>query len=202
MPTLYGTPLSHYARKVRILLDLYKIDYEFCNIGEVSSASLDMFADNPLMKVPTYVDGKSWVIDSDHIAQYIVKKHDPTDRLRVFTEDISILNARAVLNGIMQEEVKLILAHRSGVPTEQYVFFDKSRKAIEQGLQWLESRAQIFNQANPTYLDFHLVCMWEHLACYKFSALNYKNLRQISEALGENIDIHKTSPYHIKPKLS
>lgn len=200
MISLFASPLSHYARKDRILLDLYGIDYEFKSVGEVGGTSLEAFAQNPLMKVPTLVDGPTWIVDSDHIARYLVRKYDPKDRYRVLDEDIAVLNARAILNGIMQEEVKLILAHRSGVPTEQYAFFDKARKAIDQGLQWLEDRADLFNAEKPAYLDFHLVCLWEHLACYKFSELEYPKLRPVAETVGEVPAIHRSSPYHIKPR--
>lgn len=123
---LYFTPRSHFARKVRILLELYAIDYEQVDIGNVADSDKKNFNDNPLMKVPVLLDGEQSIIDSDNIAQYIVKKYDKSDRYEVFTESIFDLNARAILNGIMSEEVKVILAERTYVPIEQYPFFDKA----------------------------------------------------------------------------
>ncbi len=106
------------------------------------------------MKVPVLVDGNQWLIESDHIARYIVGKFDPLDRYRVNTRDIQHLNARAVLNGIMSEEVKVILSRRTGVPTEQYRFYDDALEAIQNGLDWLDASAAIFDADRPGYLEF------------------------------------------------
>lgn len=44
---LYGTPLSHFARKVRILLDLYQVPYDFVDVGNVAEGDQTTFAGNP-----------------------------------------------------------------------------------------------------------------------------------------------------------
>lgn len=202
MIVLYATPLSHFSRKVRLLLDSFQLPYQFVDIGNVAQSDRQVFGNNPLMKVPALTDGERWFVESDHIAQYLVLTYDPQDRYRVFEKDWSRLNIRAVMNGIMQEEVKLILAERAGVPVQDYSFFRKSRQAIVQGMEWLEQHASEFDSQKPGYLEFHLVCLLEHLMYYKIVDLNTPQLQQICEQLAKNKTIHQTSPAVLKGKVS
>ncbi len=197
---LYATPISHFSRKVRLLLDLYGIEYEFIDVGNVAEGDVATFGGNPLMKVPVLIDRDKWLIESDHIASYIVRKFDPSDRYEVGTRDIRRLNARAVLNGIMAEEVKVVLGRRTGVPTERYRFFDDALETIQSGLDWLESKAELFNTGRPGYLEFHLVCAWEHIGYYDLVPLERLRLRRIVDDILEDDVIRRTSPFILKPK--
>ena len=172
---LYYTPKSHFARKVRLLLDALEIDVELIDVGNVAELSMDSFGPNPLMKVPTLVDDGQVVFDSDNIAQYIVRKYDAEDKFYVLTTDINQLNARAVMNGIMAAEVELILAQRTGLEIYEHQRFIKIKASMVNSLNWLEQHAELFSeQAN--YLNFHLLAMWNHLEIYKLVPLNYSKL--------------------------
>jgi len=173
---LYYTPKSHFARKVLILINAYGIDVQLIDVGNVA-LSTEIFGGNPLMKVPTLVIDELWIIDSDNIAQYLVRKYDSQDRFEVLTTDINTLNARAVINGIMSAEVEILLAQRTGLDTSTYQRFDKMTESIKMGLDWLEDNVAIFT-TKPTYLNFHLVCMWEHLSLYTKFELNYPKLQE------------------------
>lgn len=199
---LYATPLSHFSRKIRILLDLYKIAYEFVDIKSVIQTDKSVFANNPLMKVPVLIDETNWLIDSDHIAKYVVEKFDPADQFRVNSSTLHELNTRAILNTIMSEEVKLILSRRTGLPTDDYVFFDKCKLTIKNGLDWLESNYPTLHGKSPGYLEFHLTCLLEHLAYYELVPLNYPNLAKIVDACSANNIISSSSPLILKPKDS
>lgn len=133
---LYYTPRSHFSRKVRILVAAWDLGVELVDVGNVADTSDIAFGHNPLMKVPALVDEGRLVIDSDHIAQHLVRAHDPDDRFAVLSEDTATLNARAVLNGIMAAEVELILAERTGIAIGRYARFDKMRASILAGLDW------------------------------------------------------------------
>lgn len=174
---LFYTPRSHFSRKVRILLAGLGEQVELFDIGNVAECNAPLFGPNPLMKVPTLVDEKRFVLDSDHIAQYIVRKVDPQDRFRVFVDDFDILNVRAVMNGIMATEVELILAERTGIHTKGLRRFDKMREALRTSLQWLDRHAAVFPN-EPTYLGFHLVAMWDHLMLYGMCELDLPHLRE------------------------
>lgn len=196
---LFATPLSHFSRKVRILLELYSIAYEFIDIGNVADASLDIFGKNPIMKVPTLVDGENWLIESDHIAQYLVDKFDSTDKYQVKIESVLDLNIRAVLNGIMSEEVKVILGKRTSIPIEEYPFFDKALASIGYGLDWLELNYPKVDIQTLRYRDIHLVCLWEHLDCFEIVPLDkYKNLKESVSLIVNLPVIKRTSPYSVK----
>lgn len=173
---LFYTPRSHFSRKVRMLLGGLDLRADLVDAGNVAESNPQLFGANPLMKVPTLVDGDCTILDSDHIAQYLVRTYDPTDRFRVGTTDVDELNTRAVMNGIMATEVELILAARTGLDTHAHRRFDKMRSAIVAGLGWLEQRGKVFPM-EPTYLGFHLAAMWDHLELYGVCDLDFPNLR-------------------------
>lgn len=189
---LYCTPRSHFSRKVRLLLDAWGALVEFVDVGNVGDATA--FADNPLMKVPVLLDGDTQVFDSDHIAAYLVRKLDPADRFGVTTLDVSSLNARAVMNGIMAAEVELLLAQRSGIETAELPRFAKLERSMAAGLNWLESHADVFPQA-PSYLGFHLVALWDHLLLYgRLPAVEVPRLRARVEALSKLETVRASAP--------
>jgi glutathione S-transferase len=173
---LHYTPRSHFSRKVRILLDAWQVPVELVDAGNVGDLAPDAFGPNPLMKVPALVDGDKAILDSDHIARYLVRRHDPLDAFGVLTEEVPLLNARAVMNGVMAAEVEVLLARRAGLDTSGLRRFDKILDSIRRGLDWLEARADLFPQA-PSYAGFHLTCLWDHLAFYGLIELAHPRLR-------------------------
>ena len=171
---LIYTPRSHFARKVRLLMAGLGIDAELVDAGNVADAA-GLFGPNPLMRVPTLLDGGQVVFESDHIAAYLVRRDDPVDRFGVMASDPDLLNARAVMNGVMGLEAELILAARTGLGTD-HPRFDKMRMSLRQGLQWLEARAWMIDDA-PSYLGYHFRAMWDHLALYGLVPLDHPPLR-------------------------
>lgn len=159
---LYYTPLSHFARKVRIVLAGLGLDAELVDSGSTAGADPGAFGGNPLMAVPTLHDDGQVIFDSDAIAEHLVRRHDPADRYRVLDHGGDRLNFRSVMNGIMAAEVELILATRTGMDTGAWARFDKKRAVIASGLGWLEENASRL-PVQPDYLAFHFACMWEHL---------------------------------------
>ena len=198
---LYATPLSHFSRKIRLLLDHYAQAYEVIDVGNVAEGAKAKFADNPLMRVPVLVDQGEWLIESDHIAAYLARKLDPRDAFEVHTTDPASLNIRAVLNGIMLEEVKVILAKRTQVPVEQYAFFDKALEAMREGLAWLETKAAAFTPDAPKYREFHLVCLWDHLEYYGLLPLEpYGRLREVAAQVSSREKVKRSAPQVLKPR--
>ena len=197
---LVATPLSHYGRKVRILLDLYKIPYDFSSVVGGNVAFPD--AENPLMKVPVLYHGDNWIIESDHIASYIVSNVDLKDKYQVDSKKLFDLNTRAMLNGIMAEEVKVIVAQRHNVPVHQYSNFNRSIDAVNNGLAWLESNHSKFDARTPTYREFHLACCWDHLVYYNFVAdmeTRFPKIHEIVSYVSSNSIINATAPIVLVP---
>ena len=88
---LIYTPRSHFSRKVRILLAALGLEAELIDAGNVAEAEPAAFGANPLMKVPTLVDEGRAVFDSDHIAAYLVHRHDAgktMDRRAADSDDV------------------------------------------------------------------------------------------------------------------
>jgi glutathione S-transferase len=168
MPQLYGTPVSHFTRKIRILLAELGVAFDFVRASSVLGTSPSPYGNNPLLRVPTLVDGAETVFDSDHIARYLVGKHDAEDRFRVRSERASDLNRLAVVTGIMNDEVVLILAKRGGLAdVDGVAYFRKLRAAIDAGLAWLDGDGALeTGAADFTYIDIATVCMWQHLRHY------------------------------------
>ncbi len=190
---LYYTPKSHYARKDRILCEALKITPELIDAGNVADHSLDIFANNPMMKVPTLIDGDQVVFESDHIAQYIACKYDPQDQYQVLTTDVEQLNARSVMNGVMTAEVDIIMAERTGIDTHNYSRFEKLREVVNNGLNWLECNDQLFKN-QPNYNGFHLVCLWDHLVLYDMFNLSHPKTQQCVENLSKHPFVANSSP--------
>ena len=168
---LHGTPLSHFTRKIRILAAELAIPLDFVRERTVMSTSPDAYGANPLMRVPTLVDGDVTLIESDHIARYLVAKHDPADRLGVRSETVEDLNRLAVLNGVMANEVTPILSKRGGLEITGIVYFDKLLASIDSGLAWLDARIDP-DAPSFDYRDLTLVCAWQHLAHYGLRPLD------------------------------
>lgn len=164
---LIGTPLSHFTRKVRIVLHELGVDYAFVRAPGVMAAATAPYGEHPLMRVPTLHHGGETVLESDHIARYVVAQFDPGDRFAVRSEAVADLNRLAVINGVMDNEVVCILAARGGLTNlDEAVYFRKLRAAIDSGLAWLD-RAVEPARDGFDYGDIAMVCMWQHIAYYK-----------------------------------
>ena len=166
-PRLHGTPLSHFTRKIRILLAELGLEFEFVRAPSVLASGTAVYGDNPLMRVPTMEHGDDTLIESDHIARYLVARFDPSDRLAVRSEQVDDLNRLAVVNGIMDNEVVLILAKRGGVTDLASVaYFRKLATALDSGLAWLDDHTDPA-AAGFDYRDVTTICMWQHVVYYQ-----------------------------------
>lgn len=193
---LHGTPLSHFTRKVRALCAELDITYEQVWTSGVLAPAPPHYGDNPLMRVPTLQHGGQIVVESDHIARYLVGLFDPTDRLAVRSDVPAELNALAVANGIMAHEVTLILAQRAGLAdVSEVAYFRKLTDAIGRGLAWLDTSLAAAPAARFTYADLTLVCMWQHLAHYALVPLDdYPRLAAHVERLAPRPSLASTAP--------
>lgn len=177
---LYATERSHFARKVRLLLDHLEADYEMVDVGVVTNLTPEHFRKNPLMTIPVLEDEDVWLVESDHINRYIARKLDPSDRFRTLSEAPDHLNMRAVLNGIMSNEVKIVMSSRLEPVPDASGYLDKAKASILTSLGWIDDRQHVFDAETPGDLEFHFVAMWDHLE--KFGAIEMPNLSLASLA--------------------
>ncbi len=164
---LHGTPLSHFTRKIRILLHELGVPFAFVRTPNLLEASAEAYGANPLMRIPTLVDCGTTLIESEHIARYLVEKYDPGDRFSVRAPSVTAMNRLAVLNGIMAHEVTLILARRGGLEElEGVAYFRKLLRSIASGLAWLDRELEPA-EGGFDYVDIVTICMWDHVAHYQ-----------------------------------
>ncbi len=133
----------------------------------------------------------------------MVGQFDPNDKYDVMRTNVFDLNTRAILNGLMNEELKVIVAKRHGVPVDEYQYFNKARDAVGNGLDWLEENHCKFDSKVAKYREFHLVCMWDHLQYYDFvpkMSNKYPRLNEIVSRVSEDPIIRQTAPYVLVPK--
>lgn len=164
---LYGTPLSHFTRKIRILLHELDVPFDVIRPPDLLAPAAPSYGDNPLMRIPTLVHGDITVIDSDHIARYLVDTYDPADRFAVRTPSVAAMNRLAVLGGIMAHEVTLILTRRGGLDDlEGVAYFRKLFRSISSSLAWLDRNLDP-DAPGFDYADITTICMWEHITHYQ-----------------------------------
>lgn len=191
---LHGTPLSHFTRKIRVLLDELGVGYEFVRLPGVLVAGTSPYGGNPLMRVPTLVDGEDHIFESDHIARHVVARFDPGDRFGVMTTEAEPMNRLAAINGVMANEVTLILAKRAGGVDLAAPYFTKLVTAIESALAWLDRRIAP-DGPGFDYRDIALVCMWQHLVHYDLVSLSsYGRLGARVERLADRPSIARSTP--------
>jgi glutathione S-transferase len=192
-PVVVGTPLSHYTRKVRVLLAELGVEHVFdvMRARSVLSADLATYAGNPLRRVPALLLGDELVIDSDHIARVVVERFDPQDRLGVRSGRVEDLNRLAVIDGVMANEVTLLLAARAGTDLATVPYFAKLRAALEDGLAHLDATVA---SGEFDYRDVALVCMWQHLEHYKFLPLPYPRLAARVARFADRPSVASTTP--------
>lgn len=192
---LLGTPLSHFTRKIRVLLVELGVDFEFVRVAGLMTSTPSSYGDNPLLRVPTLVhDGKT-IMESDHIARYLVAAFDPPDRLRVRSDDVDDLNTLAVINTIMGNEVIPLLAKRGGLEdVDGVAYFRKLKAAMLEGLRWLDGHVDV-GRDSFDYRDVALVCMWQHLEHYRPVPLeSFARVRARVDRFASRASVSSTTP--------
>ncbi len=167
-PKLYATPLSHFARKVRVVLSELDVPFDLVFVEDLLSSDPLDFGGNPILRIPTYRDDSHWIVESDQIARYIVEKHDSSDSLGCLNMSCEQRNALSIINAAMGAEVEILLSQRSGIENiESQHYFRRYYEVMEHCLAWLQREAPSFWKGDQlTYLDITLACMWDHLNHY------------------------------------
>ena len=163
---LYLTPLSHFSRKVRIILRELDLACEESYVPNLLSSAPGDFGGNPILRVPVLQDGPHWVVESDQIVRYLLETYDRgNDRFAFVSMNTAQRNTLSIISAIMGADVELILSKRSGLADKASgLYFTRYREVIGHGLAWLERNAgSIWPEVDFSYLDIALLCMWDHL---------------------------------------
>lgn len=158
-----GTATSHFARKVRIVFHELGIAYDYQLVPDLFDPDAAAYGHNPLLQIPTLIDGDLRIIDSDHIVRHVVATRAPDDPLRILALSVAELNQLAVLNGIMAHQATVMLAQLGGLTDWMAnAYFRKLAHGVMNGLEWLDQQLDC-RQDSFTYIDIATICMWQHL---------------------------------------
>lgn len=198
---LYMTPLSHFSRKIRVIAGVFGLQMEYVDVGPVAAIGLEKFANNPLMGVPVLTAENLWLVDSENIAAYLLKKYDPHNTLKYFSNNLADLNARAIMNGTMANDVKIVQGTRSHIPVYEYPYFQKAKESILCSLEWLNSKADSLFSDEITYNTVLLTCTIDHLKYFDVVDLNsFSKLTKLTEKMNTHSVIGSSNPFILKPK--
>ncbi len=166
---VFGTPPSHFTRKVRVLLQELGQTYEFVRLQNILAVGAGEFAENPLHLFPVLIDGKNRLFDSDAICEYLVEQYGAGTKISSFfpapgnkTHDRQRL---VMINGAMSAGVSVIRARRSGVENwKDYPWLRQEMQAITAAAEWLEKdlgAQESYYPGRLTVLDIALQCFLE-----------------------------------------
>jgi len=199
--TLYGTPGSPFARKVRIFLEEKRIPYEYIvQRGRDPGSRVPEF--NPLAKVPTLVtdEGKG-LYDSPVIVEYLdAQGEEPRLLPEKFADRIEVKRWEALGDGVT--EAAVAINHELLEPKEKQrsqEWYSRQQLKIDRGLAVMEkdlgtnefcfsgrlTLADIATGYALAYLDFALPQQdWRK---------TYPNLARLAERLYARQSFSKTS---------
>ena len=163
---LYLTPLSHFSRKVRIVMEELGLACELRYVPNLLSADPADFGGNPILRVPVLIDGDVRVVESDSIVRHLLETRDAGhDRFGFFSLDVEQRNAHAFLSAVMLAEVDILLAGRAGLDSgPEAPYFDRAHRVIHDSLAWVEANgSRIWPDLGLSWLDIVLICAWDHL---------------------------------------
>lgn len=144
------------------------------------------------MRVPVLVHGERTLWESDNICRYLVEQHG-RDPLGVTSLDWSARNTLAVIHGVMDAEVRLILAERAGMDPRGGPF-EKARGTVDRGLAWLDREVP---SPGPEldYVRTCLVAMWDHLLLYgNAGRQDAPRVAAVADALAARPSVAATCP--------
>lgn len=191
---LFGTPPSHFTRKVRIVLKELSLEHEFIVLDKIQELGAEKFADNPLHQFPVLEDQGSRLIDSQLICEYLLKTYGHKNPGLIYLPNDEHFwknrNILAVINGGMDAGVSLIRAKRSEIPNHMnYIFFKQEAASLEASLLWLEKQCPSkINISEPlNILDISLICFYQWARFRELTNLALPNLENF-------VDLYKNRP--------
>ena len=184
MITLHMSPLSPYARKVRLLLIDKGLQWERIDT-ETTDPPPEFIAKNPNLRIPVISDDQTGLtlFESNMILDYLLTTYPdnppqapqpPLAAVMVRPDhrwaDLQLLST---IETALNSGINLLLMERSGIKAEQAVFLQKEQRRIQTNLDWLEAKATpegyapgVFSiqdlnlMCTLQWFDFREVCEW------------------------------------------
>ena len=167
MITLHGSTTSPYVRRLRIVLhdSVSHLPFTLQRVQVFETAYRAAYATlNPVMKVPTLVDGDVTLYDSNVIAEYLY------DKGNVPFLSITQKNTLSVINGLLDGLVQVLILSREGV--------DKDTAPTYIGLQ--QSRAELCLSHLDALCEAGEFDEWHYASISLFTALDWIAFRAMA----------------------
>jgi glutathione S-transferase len=201
---LYGTPPSHFTRKVRILLHELGVPFEFVILDKLLETGAEKFAHNPLHMFPVLEHDGRQLIESDLICDYLIERFGANTAISTFlpsdTNSVDDLQRLAVMNGGMSAGVTLIRAKRSGIERwADYPYFRQELASLEASYTWLDKDLGERTSYYPgkfTMLDITLISFLEWAVFREFlmDIKHYPNLDRLLRTHQDRVSVRSTHP--------
>jgi len=201
---IYGTPPSHFTRKVRILLQELRVPFEFVLLDKLMETGAEKFAGNPLHMFPVLEHEGRHLIESDLICEYLIARFGSNTPLSSFlpseTNAVEDRQRLAIMNGGMSAGVTLIRAKRSGIEKwTDYAYFRQELAALDDAFAWLEKDLGNRTSYYPgkfTMLEITLLCLidWAVFRDFLKELPKYPNLERFVRAHEGRASVKSTHP--------
>jgi glutathione S-transferase len=188
-PVLYGSVLSPFVRRIRMLLE--GVDYELRNADVLQADTRAEYAQvTPIRKMPVLVENDQVIFDSHVIAAHL------SQQLGLPALTLDQHNQISVIDAVSDSMVILLMGKRSELPvSEDRLIFTLQRERISDSLAWLENAAKagIFAQWHyPTICLISLIDWARFRGLHDFA--EYPAMVAATQKFAERPSVADTAP--------
>ena len=166
--TLTGRSSSHFTRIARIYADELEVPHVFNVVHAIASASADVFAGNPSLRVPSLTTPEGTWFGSLNVCRELARR-SPRDALLVWPEDLThplTANAQELTLEGMSAGVTIVMARLAGL-TDEHAALEKPFARLRGAAAWLEANLDAALARLPerrlSFLEVSAFCFLKHL---------------------------------------
>ena len=199
--TLVARSSSHFSRIARIYAAELQVPYTFQPVFDITSTESDVFADNPLLRVPSLRTPEGTWFGSLGICRELARRSPCALRL-VWPEDLSHplgSNAQEVVTDAMNTGVVIVTSRVLKVADDNPAL-TKPFARLRGALGWLEGNFDAALATQPSgdlsFLEVSAFCFLAHLGFRGLGTLDGQpKLRAFCDRFGGRASVRAT-PYH------
>lgn len=199
--TLVARSSSHFSRIARIYAAELEVPCTFEPVFDITSTRSDVFADNPLLRVPSLRTPEGTWFGSLGVCRALARRSARALRL-VWPEDLTVplsSNAQEVVTDAMNTGVVIVTSRILKVPDDDPAL-TKPFARLNGAIDWLEANLDAALAAQPrgdlTFLEVSAFCFLTHLGFRGLGTIDpHPQLRAFCDRFGDRAAARAT-PYH------
>jgi glutathione S-transferase len=203
--TLVARSSSHFSRITRIYAAELEVPHAFEPVFDIVSTMSGVFADNPLLRVPSLRTPEGTWFGSLGICRELARRSSSGMRL-VWPEDLTGVlgsNAQEVVTDAMNTGVVITTSRMQKVPDDAPALA-KPFARLQGALGWLEANLDGALATQPSgslsFLEVSAFCFLTHLGFRGLGTLDdFPELRAFCERFGERASVRATPYQFDKP---